>query len=161
MNNQTLQVILTIVGAIGSVGILAGGFGFLFSKFRKGTMEEKTDIMSSADQLTNFWKEQITGFKDVIKELREKLEIQTKEFNTQLQVMGNELGQVRGQLEAEARQKKEYLAILENRDPATKQFMEYMVKSMENQDKMLQEIFKYAKLEHDRDFKVEAIVTKT
>lgn len=148
MSNETLQVILTIVGIIGNIGLFAGGLGFLFSRFKKGNTEEKADVISSADQLVNFWKEQVEGFKEVIKELREKLDSQTKEFNVQLQAMGNELGQVKGQLEAEARQKKEYLAILENRDPATKQFMEHMVQATENQDKILQEIFKFLKPEN-------------
>lgn len=154
------DVILIAVEILVGLGVFVGGVGYLYRTFSKSGRDEKADVLSSSEQLVDFWKQQVEGFKEVIKELREKLEIQAKEFNEKLQTMGNELGSVRGQLDAESRQKKDYLAILENRDPATKQFMEHMVKAMENQDKILQEIYKFAKVEHERDFKVEATVTK-
>lgn len=167
MNNSTLQVTLTIIGVLGSVGLFAGGIGFLISKFNKGKQEERTDVISSADQLASFWKEQVEGFKSVIKELTEKLEKQKDDHTVEMKKVLTELGEVRGQLTAESKQKGEYLAILQNRDPETKKFMEIMLKFVDTQSKtnselarVLKDIHTMAKLEHDRGLEVTSTVTK-
>ena len=140
MDNQSLQIILTVVGLLGSVGFLAGGIGFLISRFNKGKVEEKSDVISSADQLSSFWKEQVDGFKEVIKELTAKLEKQKDDHTIEMKKVLTELGEVRGQLTAESKQKGEYLAILQNRDPETQKFMEIMLKFVENQTNTNNEI---------------------
>ncbi len=156
MNNETLQMILTIVGIVGSIGIFAGGIGFLFSKFQKGNKEDKADALTSADQLTNFWKEQVEGFKLIIADQTEKIRILT-----------GEVGELRGQLVAEKKQNEMAREILQNRDPETKRFMEHMVQSIKDHSethkeiiRILGEIHSMSIAEHDRDFKVTANVTK-
>lgn len=156
MENQTLQLVLTIIGILGSIGLFAGGIGFLLSRFSKGRSEEKIDVISSADQLTSFWKEQVDGYKTVVAELTEKIRVLT-----------GEIGELRGQLQSEKKQTEMLERIFQNRDPETKKFMEHVMQSIKDQAqvngeivRILKEIHNMSKAEHERDFKVEATVTK-
>ena len=167
MNNQSLQIVLTIIGVLGSVGLFAGGVGYLINRFNKGKTEERTDVISSADQLASFWKEQVEGFKAIVAELTTKIEKQKDEHNTEMKKVLTELGEVRGQLTSESKQKAEYLAILQNRDPETQKFMEIMLKFVDTQSKtnteiarVLKDIHSMAKAEHDSNLEVTSTVTK-
>lgn len=166
MENNTIQTALTTVGIIGSLGLFAGGIGFLWSKIKGGTKEakaESTTIIATNDTIKNFFKEQNDDLKEINKILGEKVEALTRE-----------VGEIRGQLNAETKQKGEYLAILQNRDPETKKFMEYMVQAVKDQSqsmkdqaetnreiiRILGEIHVMTKQEHDRDLNITATVTK-
>lgn len=167
MENPVIKIFLLVIGSLASLGLLAGGIGYLLSKVNKGSREEKSDVISSADQLAGFWKEQVEGFRAVIAELTAKIEKQKDDHNAEMKKVLTELGEVRGRLGAETKAKEEYLAILQNRDPETKEFMKFMVKSVEDQGethkeliRILGEIHTMAKAEHERDFKVTATVSK-
>ncbi len=162
-----IDLLIKIFTLIAAAGLAAGGLGFLIYSFQKKQIEAKTDVISSADTLTNFWKEQVEGFKEVIKELNLKLDKQKDEHNMEMKKLLTELGEVRGQLNAESKQKTECLTILQNRDPETKKFMEYMIQAVKDQTeaqagmmKVLSEIHKMAKAEHDRDFNITATVSR-
>ncbi len=166
--NLYIQYTLAFVGFVGALALLAGGIGVLKGAFSKKQVEEKSDVISSADQQTKFWKEQVEGFRDIIKELTAKMDKQKDDHTVEMKKLLTEMGEVRGQLKAESAQKTEYLAILQNRDPETKKFMEYMVQAVKNQTdsqqaiiKLLGEIHTMAKAEHERDFNITATVTKT
>lgn len=157
MENQTLQIILTVIGILGSIGLFAGGVGFLASRFKKGSTEEKIDVISSADQLTSFWREQVDGYKVVVAELTEKIRVLT-----------GEVGELRGQLTAEKKQSEMLEKIFQNRDPETQKFMEHVMQSIKDQAgvnteivRILKEIHQMSKEEHERDFKIESTVTKS
>ncbi len=159
MTNNTLQIILTVMGILTSLGLLAGGIGYLYSKLKSGAKEaraESTDLVTSNDQIKQFYKEQNEDLKNINKVLSDKVETLTRE-----------VGEIRGQLNAETRQKEEYLLILKDKNPETKQFMEYMVQAVKDQTtvnteivRILGEIHAMAKAEHERDFKITATVTK-
>lgn len=159
------KILLSIIAALTSVGILVGGIGYFVSIFKKGTKQKDTEVISSADQLSNFWKDQVDGFKEVIKELTAKIEKQKDDHNVEMKKILSELGEVRGRLGAEVKQKEEYLAILQNRDPETKKFMEYMIKAVENQSsvtaeivRVLSEIHSMTKVDLDTDLKLESVL---
>ncbi len=152
-------VILSILGVLSSVGILAGGIGYLVGQFRRGTKQEKaesTDLIKSNDDIKQFYKEQNDDLKEINKVLSQKIEVLTRE-----------VGEIRGQLTAETAQRKEYQLIFENRDPETKKFNELVIKSLSDLHKVsaemvrvLGEIHNMSKLEHDRDLNITATVTK-
>ncbi len=155
------QTIILIVSSIASLGVLAGGIGYLVSSFKKGSKKEKDDVISSAETLTKFWQEQAEGYK-LMNSQREA------EWNDKFQAMSREIGELRGELNAESKQKKEYLDILQNRDPESKKFMEMMINAAEKQSevnkevvRVLGEIHAMTKEEHDREVHIEATVTKT
>lgn len=156
----TITIILQISGILGALGVFFGGGGYLISKYKGGTREEKeesADIISSNDQIKQFFKDQNEDYKLIIKEQGVKIEGLTRE-----------IGEIRGQLNAETNQKKEYLAILENRDPAMKASLDLLVQSVKDQQvvnkeivRILGEIHSMAKDEHERDFQITSTVTKT
>jgi len=167
MTTQTLQLILTIGGVVSFMVIVAGGIGLLINAIKKKPRDEKNEVISSADQLAGFWKEQVEGFREVIKDLTAKLEKQKDDHTIEMKRVLTELGEVRGQLAEKNKQSEQYLAILQNRDPETQKFQEYIVKALENQSntnveiiRVLSEIHSMTKAEHERDFKVESVVTK-
>lgn len=153
------EIIAWTFGSLGGLGVLFGGGGYLISKWKEGStkeQEESRDLISSNDQIKDFYKSQNDDLKSINKAMGEKIEALTRE-----------VGEIRGQLNAESKQKAEYLAILQNRDPETKKFMELLTQAVKDQQvankemlTMLGEVYKMSKAEHDRDFKVEATVTK-
>lgn len=153
------EIAIIIMGSITSVGILVGGAGYLLGKWKGSTKEERAEsveILSNNDQIKQFYKEQ-----------NDDLKVINKSLSEQIQQLTREVGELRGQLNAETKAKSEYLAILQNRDPETKKFMEFMMKAEQDHAqthaeiiRILSEIHVMSKAEHDRDFKVEATVTK-
>lgn len=117
---------MVIIGSIASIGILVGGAGYFLQAWRKGSKEEKTEVVSSADQLSSFWKEQVDGFKEVVATLQEKI-------NT----MTGEIGELRGQLNEKTKQAAEYKEILQGQNPEMKQFMETMLAVSEQSQKFM------------------------
>lgn len=141
-------------------GVFLGGVGFAYEKIFKGRKEAKTDEVSSADNLITFWKERA-------EEYRTALEAHRTETNSKLTELTRQIGELQGQLKSEATTKKEYLAILQGRDPETKKFMEYMMKATEDHDKahgeimkVLGEIHKMTKAEADRELHITSTVVK-
>lgn len=142
------------------LGVLFFGGGYLISKWRSGTKEEEAesrDLISSNDQIKQFYKDQNDDLKAINKALSDKVEMLTRE-----------VGEIKGQLNAETKVKEEYLAILRGRDPETKKFMELMVQSVKDQAesqkeiiRVLSEIHSYAKQEHEREVHIEAQITKS
>lgn len=143
--------------------VVAGG-GWVIRLFNKDGTQDKNDVVNSANTILQYWKTQAEEYKIVIdakdKAHSEKVSTLTTEFTKQITKLTGEVGELRGQLSAETNQKKEYLAILQNRDPETQKFMEFMVKAMENQDKILSEIFKIVKAEENRELKITSTVVK-
>lgn len=167
-----LKSIFNILPQIAAVlVILVAGGGYVVRLFNKDTKEEKSDVVSSANTIMEFWKNQAEEYKVIgdekDKRHSEKIAELTKDFTAQITALTREVGELKGQLTAESIQKKEYLAILQNRDPETKKFMEIMLKAEEDHDashkemmEVLSQIHKMTKDEHDRDFKIVSTVTK-
>ncbi len=159
--NTLGTIIVWILGSLAGLGLFFFGGGYLISKFKNGSKEEEAesrDLISSNDQIKEFYKQQNEDLKVINTELRSKIEGLTRE-----------VGEIKGQLNAETSQKKEYLAILQNRDPETKKFMELLVKAVEDQQvankemvELLGEIHGIVKAEQERDLKVvsTSIITK-
>lgn len=116
------ETILLIIGIIASLGIFAGGLGFLLSRFSKGKKEERQDIVQSSEQLTQFWKDQADGFKEM-------LETKTTELNAKINDLSREVGELRGQLNAEKKANEKLEMIFQNRDPQTQEFMKLLTAS--------------------------------
>jgi hypothetical protein len=155
-----LQIAGIILGSLATLGIAAGGLGYLVSTFKKGEKVEKSDIVSSAEQLTQFWKDQADGYKTMMAEKDAK----TAE---QINALSREVGELKGQLISESKQKAEYLAILQNRDPDTKNFNDYVMQSIKNQEginneivRILKEIHTMSTEETKRELHIEGTVTK-
>lgn len=152
-----LQDTVTVISSILlCLGILAGGIGYLVSIFRKSNKQENVEVVTTANQLTEFWKDQIQGFK-----------VMVEDQNKKIQDLSNELNLVKGQLMEKDKQIKTYLEILQNRNPEMEEFMKYMVQSVKDQGEshkqivdVLKEIHDFARLEHERDFNITATVTK-
>lgn len=158
--SNILPTIGYIVAGLSSVGVFFGGVGYLISKYKGGSLEQKSesnDLISSNDQIKLFYKEQNEDRQRIIETQNEKIQALTRE-----------VGELRGQFNAETKQKEEYLAILQNRNPEMQKFMELLVTAVKDQQmvnkeivKLLGEIHAMSTAEHERDFKVTATVSKT
>ncbi len=155
------------------VGLLfvTGGVGLLLNMIKKKPRDENNEVLNSANTIMDFWKNQAEQYKTISDEkdktYNEKITSLTKSFTDQIASLSREIGELKGQLTAETSQKKEYLAILQNRDPETKKFMEYMIKANENQTetnkeiiRILSEIHTMTKEEQDRELKVTSTIIK-
>lgn len=149
-----------ITGVFISIGAILFSAGFAYEKIFNGKKNAKAEEVTSADGLVKFWKERADEYKTA-------METKDRENTEKFSQMSREIGELRGQLNSETQQKKDYLAILQNRDPETKKFMEYMMKATQDHDiahtemmRVLGEIHNFVKEEHDRDFKIDATIHK-
>lgn len=149
------------MGCIASAGICAGGVGYLIKSFKKGTKEEKGEIISTSEQVVNFWKSQAEN-------LQLMLERKEKDWNEKFQGMSREMGELRGQLTAEKVQNDRLEKIFQNRNPEQEKFMELVVTAINNQNtvnaevvRILGDIHGMAVEEHNRETKVETVITRT
>lgn len=164
----SLPSIIIIIGSLGSLGLLAGGMGYLISQFKSGSSEQKKDVLSSASEATNFWKEQADSFKAMAVQEKEAAAIKDKDWNIKFTELSREVGEIKGQLFEKEKQAQQYLEILQNRDPEMKQFMQYMVQSVKDQTEsqqkiveVLNDIHVMTKAEHDRDLSITSTISKT
>ena len=166
---EKIQLAITIV--LG-VGMFAGSLAFVVDKFFSRKKKEDVEELSSANGIAKFWKEQAEQYKAVADEKEKsyasKLELLTKDFNDKYTDLKEKFGKLQGQYEAEKGARERAESILKDRNPETQKFMEAMLKSAkdtsEHNEKaavILEDIFRMCKAEHERDFKVEATVTKT
>lgn len=172
------EVITLAATIIGSLGLLAGGVGFIVYSYTKAGRQERKDVTDSADTIADFWKKQAEELKVILQtkdiEFNEKIQALTKEFNEKIQNLTKELGEITGQLNAEKTQNEKLEKIFQNRNPEMETFMKYMVAASERHDethkKMIQiltdlhqtstanhEIFE---AEKDKDLKIESTITK-
>lgn len=153
------DIIIYTVSILISLGTLAGGVGYLWGKVKVGNKEvknESVDLIRDNDAIKQFYKEQNDDLKEINKVLGLKVESLIRE-----------VGELKGQLNAEMAQRKEYQLILENRDPETKKFMDHMVQSIRDHSethkeiiRVLSEIHAMTKAEYRKDFTVESTITK-
>lgn len=140
-----------VLGSLGVLGVLFGGAGYLISKLKEGNKLERAesaDIISSNEQIKDFYKVQNEDLKKII-----------SEQNTKIEGLTREVGEVRGQLTAQAKQAAEYLAILQGKDDGTKDFMQFVIKATENHDKSHKEMMRVLGELHTMA-KVESTITK-
>lgn len=141
---------ILIVGSLASLGIVSGGVGYLLQSFRSGS-----------SSLSSFYKEQAEGYKVMMSE-------KDASNDAKFQKMTAEIGEIRGQLIEKEKQNKEYLDIINNRDPGTQKFQEFITQACLDQGEVnkqiinvLKEIHELAVAEHERDFSITATVTKS
>lgn len=150
------QPYIIILESLATLGIVVGGIGFFISSFKKGNRE----FLSSSAEMVEFYKTENANLKSIMAD-------KDKSNDEKFQQLNKELGEIRGQLIEKDKQNKQYLDILQNRDPDTQKFQELLVKSASDQNEInkqvveiLQEIQKYAILEHERDFLVTSTISK-
>lgn len=161
------KTLLLIFGSIAGIGVLAGGFGYLMSVVKKGSRQKDAELMTNAEQIANFYKEQTDQYKIIVSEKEAQWAVKEGEWNKRFTDLSREVGLIKGQLVEKEKQAKEYLDILQNRDPETKKFYELVISAIDNQNKVnaeitrvLKEIHTMTTLEHERDLKVIATVSK-
>lgn len=136
MNTAIKEITLLILSLLGGLGLLAGGAGYLLQSYKGGSKKEKNEIVSSADQVSTFWKEQAEGYKAMAEKEKENAALKDAEWNKKFTELSREVGEINGKLAEKEKQASMYLDILNNRDPEMKKFMELMVKAATDQSKV-------------------------
>jgi siroheme synthase (precorrin-2 oxidase/ferrochelatase) len=161
MNFPSIVVnIVEVLGGLTAIGLCIGGVGYLISMFKKQSKMTVTDMASSSTEIITFYKSENENLKIMMKA---KDESNDEKFTA----LSKEIGEIRGQLIEKEKQNKQYLEILQNRDPETLQFQTAMIDFATSQSKInegivntLRDIHEMTKAEHDRDFNATISVTK-
>lgn len=167
MTNIFLKVGLYIIGILASLGLFAFGAGYLWSQAKKGSRVEKSEVISSAEGSKVFWKEQSEDYKEMMRVKDEKNDATVKELTIQINALTREVGELRGQLNAEKTQNEKLEKIFQGRSPEMEEFMKFMIQATKDQAEshkkiveVLEKVHTFAEMEHDRDFKITATVSK-
>lgn len=151
---------IIIFGSLGSLGLLAGGIGYLISQFKTGTRQANNDIVSSSNEIITFYKTENDNLKIIMTE-------KDKSNDEKFRQLTAEIGELRGQLNSEKANNERLEKIFQNRDPDTQKFQESMIQFVNDQSavhvkivQVLSEIHSLAIDEHNRDFKLTTTIEK-
>lgn len=133
---STLDTILSILGILTSIGVLAGGVGYLASSFKKGSTQKDHEIISNAEQITKFYKDQAETYKNMLADKETAWNEEKKEWNVKFNELTKEVGTINGKLAEKEKQAEQYLAILQNRDPETKEFNKFVIQAVKDSSQM-------------------------
>ncbi len=106
-----IQLVLSIVGSIVSVGILLAGTGYAYAQFTKGKNEKNNEDYKL-----------LTTRVDALQRLCDAQQIDLNNLH-------QELGKLKGINEEKDKKITELNAILQNRDPALNEFIKYSTES--------------------------------
>lgn len=123
MNNQLVQIVLVIMGSLASLGLLAGGVGYLYSQFVTGKGSRSKENIETENSLITFLKNQNEGFEKIV-----------KEQNVKIVDLGKEMAAMKATNEEKDKTIEKYLSILQNRNPELEQFMQKMTVLGENSE---------------------------
>lgn len=146
MNSTILQTII----AVGVVGLSIGTF---FAQFSRGKRSESGEII-------DFYKKQAEEYKTILQTTRD-------EYTKKHEDLVKQVGELRGELNAERKLREQAESILKDRNPETQEFMKLLTNAVKDQSAVnkevvgvLKEIHTMAKEEHERDFKITSTVSK-
>lgn len=133
-----------------ALGVFFFGAGFWYSQFGKGKREEKDDIVSSADKLTQFWKDQAEGYKTM-------MVAKDKTNDDKIQQLTREVGELRGQLTEKTAAYEKIEKIFQGKDDSTQAFMRTMLGVAEQSQTFMADNVKFQNDQHNimveiRDF---------
>lgn len=147
------NILLYILGSLASIGLTAGGLGYLISQFRGGTKRANTEIASSSTEIITFYKTENESLKMIMKE-------KDQSNDDKFQKLTSEIGEIRGQLIEKEKQNKQYLDIINNRGPETEQFQTAMLDGLSKLATVIGEIHTLAIQEHERELSITSTITK-
>lgn len=105
---------LSIFGGLSGIGVLAAGFGFAYSQFRSGGSKAKDELIKTLKETVSVEHEKSTR-------LENEMQTLAQSHQTQINELTIKIGKLQGLYEASEENKKEYLAILQGRDPGLQQ----------------------------------------
>ncbi len=137
-----IQYILAFFGVIAMAGVA-------FAQFKKGFRTESGDLIT-------FYQKEALGYKEMMETTR-------KDYAKKHEELLAQVGELRGELNAEKRLREQYELILKDRNPETEEFMRFMVQSAKDQadnNKKIVEVLNIIHIAVAKDLKIEATVSQ-
>lgn len=135
-------------GGLAGIGVLFGGIGFAYAQFKAGSGKAKDDLIKTLKETALAEREKATQLE------REKVE-QSRIHQEQVNNLTEKIGKLQGQYEELKDRSREYLAILQGRNPEQQKFMEYLTevasesaKYMKESSEILRKINNHIENEH-------------
>lgn len=136
MNGIDFSIISVLVGLFIGLGTLIAGCGFAYAQFKTGGDKAKDDLIGTL-------KESLTVEKDKNTMLEQEKVSLIDSHQKQINSLNEKFGKLQGLYEAAETSKKEYLAILQGRDPQNQKFMEVVLKQIEEGQKQQPAVQQY------------------
>lgn len=133
---EPLKLAQTIFTLFTGIGLLAAGLGYAYERLTSGRIKFKDDLITTLQETAKAEKEKASRL------AAEKLTLETS-HQEQINSLNMEVGKLKGLYQSSELQKKEYLAILQDRDPAQQKFMEMMINAAQESQKTTAAAQKY------------------
>lgn len=135
-------------GGLAEIGVLFGGIGFAYSQFKSGSVKAKDELIATLKDTALAEREKASQL------AKDKIE-QQNFHQTQINQLNEKIGKLQGLYEESKDRNKEYLAILQGRNPEQQKFMEYLTqvasesaKYMKESSEILRKINNHIETEH-------------
>lgn len=128
MQGIDFSLISVIIGIFVGLGTLIAGCGFAYAQFKTGGDKAKDDLIGTLKESLTVEKEKNVSLEN------EKVSL-IDSHQKQINALNERMGKLQGLYEAAEASKKEYLAVLQGRDPAQQKFMEIVLKQIEENQK--------------------------
>lgn len=136
---------------VGLVSFVVTGIGVWRGMYSKASKQQNTEVISSAETLTSFWKEQAEGYKVMMAE-------KETTWNSKFETLTRELGILQGQLTTTESQRAQLDAMLTDRDPQTQKFQTEVIKSLGEISIFMGSLNQHME-QQNHGFKVESVIT--
>jgi uncharacterized phage infection (PIP) family protein YhgE len=133
-----MEQLLTNLGGLAGVGVLAGGFGIAYAQFRSGSTKAKDELIVTLKETAEA--EQIKA-----ERLAEEKRVLMDSHQKQINELTEKIGKLQGLYESAEKRNKEMLEILQGRNPEQKEFVEMMRKATQNSKKVTDDATSYMK----------------
>jgi hypothetical protein len=110
------QIVAYIIAFFALLGTCAA---VIYSNFQSKRTKQASDGVETENQISQFWKDQVAGFKEMVADQNAKIAQLTADLNT-----------VKGQLMEKDKQLQLFKDIVAMRDPETKEFQKIMIQSV-------------------------------
>lgn len=149
---MTVQDYLKIIGLTTAiVAALAFVLAYFVVSFRKNKQEGTKDVISSAEQITRFWKERADDYSKVIETMK-------IEYDAKIQDLTRKLGELTGRFEAEKTQNERLEKIFQGRSPELENSLKDISSTMNEIMVFMHSINEHMKTSN-KDLKIEAVVS--
>lgn len=147
-----LDIAKWVGGSLTALAAITALIGVAYAQFRKGSRDESNAVVTSADNISEFWHKQADEYKAMMAVKEESFQKQfsdsTERYQKQISELTEKVGVLTGKLANSTEYADKLEKIFQGRNPEMEAFMKFMVQSSNEQGELMRQAVKDATESH-------------